>query len=395
MLNKTRLLTPGPTPLPERVRLALAKDMIHHRKGEFHKIMNHTQEQLKLLFGTTQPVLTLSCSGSGSMTATVYSLFNPGDTVIVVNAGKFGERWGEIAKMRGLKVAEIKKEWGTAVSAEEVARAIQENRDAKAVLVQMSETSTGVLHPIEAIAAVTRATDTLLVVDGISGVGISPCPMDKWGVDCLLTGSQKGLMLPPGLALLALSERAWKICENVKPGCFYFDLPAERKKILGKSETHFTTPVNLIVGLEESLGMLLESGLETVYRKQWALTQFCRRCADAMGLKLLAPDNYTWGITSILLPDGVDGVQVVKDCAEQFGVYLAGGQDQLKGRIVRVGHMGWVDWGDVAAAMYALNQCIIARGGFSGCRDFLEQGLATYRKALQGKPGEAVDEVHD
>ncbi len=395
MFNKMRLLTPGPTPLPERVRLALARDMIHHRKSDFHRIMNNVEEKLKLLFGTTEPVMPLACSGSGAMTAAVYSLFKPGETVITVNAGKFGERWGQIAKSHGLKVVEIVKNWGEAVSAREIEETIRKTPEAKGVLIQMSETSTGVLHPIESVAAVTRATDVLLIVDGISGVGLSPCPMDKWGIDCLLTGSQKGLMVPPGLAFIALSERAWKRCEDIEPGCFYFDLPAERKK-LAKGETHFTTPVNLICGLEESLSMIFENGLDAIYRKQWALTMLCRHSAKALGLELLAKDNFAWGVTSILLPDGLDGTKIVKDCADKYGVYMAGGQDQLKGRIVRVGHMGWVDWADVVAGMYALNRCIIDRGGFCGSRDFLEQGLAAYRKALELEPGTPVPyQLHD
>lgn len=394
MLNKMRLLTPGPTPLPERVRLALAKDMIHHRKNDFHKIMHHTQEQLKLLFGTTSPVLPLACSGTGAMTAAIYSLFNPGDTVIVVNAGKFGERLGEIALSRKLKIVEIKIAWGSAVEPEAVANALAGNKNAKGVLVQLSETSTGVLHPVQEIAAITRNTDALLVVDGISGVGLSPCPMDDWGIDCLLTGSQKGLMLPPGLAFLALSERAWKVCESIEPGCFYFNLPAERKKV-SAGETHFTTPVNLIVGLEESLTMLLEQGLETVYRKQWALTQFCRRSAHALGLELFAPEHYSWGITSVLLPDALDGGKILADCAANYGVYMAGGQDQLKGRIVRIGHMGWVDWADLAAGLHALAQSILLQGGFCGCRDYLEQGLAAYANALSVPAGSPIGYTHD
>ena len=395
MLNKLRLLTPGPTPLPERVRLALAKDMIHHRKGQFHAIMRHVQEQLGELFGTTQPVLLLSSSGSGAMTAAVYSLFSPGERVVVVNAGKFGERWGKICQARGLEITEVCAPWGTAVSAAQVAAALDAVPDARGVLVQMSETSTGVLHPVRDIAALCQSRGVLSVVDGVSGVGISPCPMDEWGIDCLLTGSQKGLMLPPGLALIALSERAWKECEAREPGCFYFNLPAERAKVTGKGETNFTTPVNLVMGLEESLSMLLEEGIGAVHRKQWALTMLARAGAHALGLEPLAPTDYTWGITSVLLPDALDGVKIVADCAEKYGVYLAGGQDQLKGRIVRIGHMGWVDWSDVCAGLYALNRCIIDQGGFCGCHDFVEQGMAAYRAALAVEPGVVPPYLHN
>ena len=213
--------------------------------------------------------------------------------------------------------------------------------------------------------------------------------MDQWGVDCLVTGSQKGLMLPPGLALLALSARAWDKAEKTGTGCFYFDLCRERDNVL-KNQTRFTTPVNLIVGLDVSLKMLLAGGLDAVYRKQWALTMFTRAAVKAMGLELLAPDNFAWGITSVLLPEGVDGNEVLRLAAEKHGVYMAGGQDQLKGRIVRIGHMGWVDWADVAAGLYALERSIVDAGGYIGARNYLEQGLAVYRAALEVTPGTPV-----
>ena len=217
--------------------------------------------------------------------------------------------------------------------------------------------------------------------------------MDAWGIDCLVTGSQKGLMLPPGLALLALSPRAWKRAEELTPGCFYFNLPKERDKLL-KGQTLFTSPINLIVGLDVSLGMLLKDGLEAVYRKQWALTMLTRTALEVMGLELLARDHFTWGITSVKLPEGVDGVQVVKLAAEKYGVMMAGGQDKLKGRIVRVGHMGWVDWSDVTAGLYALNRCLAAVGGYSGARDYLEQGLDAYERALEVAPGTPILRHH-
>ncbi len=393
MLNKTRLLTPGPTPLPEQVRLALAQDMIHHRKSDFMNVMQRVQGHLRTLFGTEQVVLPLGCSGTGAMTAAVYSLFSPGERVLVINGGKFGERWRDIARMRGLDVKTIDVAWGKAVEVADVITALDADPAIRGVFIQLSETSTGVLHPVQEVAAVTRQRDLLLVVDGVSAVSISPCPMDTWGIDCLVTGSQKGLMLPPGLALLALSPRAWKRAEELTPGCFYFNLPKERDKVL-KGQTLFTSPINLIVGLDVSLGMLLKDGLEAVYRKQWALTMLTRTALEVMGLELLAHDHFTWGITSVKLPEGVDGVQVVKLAAEKYGVMMAGGQDKLKGRIVRVGHMGWVDWSDVTAGLYALNRCLAAVGGYSGARDYLEQGLDAYERALEVAPGTPILRHH-
>lgn len=386
MFNKLRLLTPGPTPLPEEVRLALAKDMIHHRKQDFREIMARVQKGLQTLFGTQEMVLPLSASGSGAMTAAVYSLFAPQEKVLVVEGGKFGQRWTEIAKMRGLEPVVLSVEWGRAAQAEVIAQMLAKDKDIRGVLVQVSETSTGVLHPIQDIAKVCHEHDVLLVADGISAVGISPCPMDAWGIDCLLTGSQKGLMLPPGLALIALSSRAWAKANVLGPGCFYFDLPAERKK-LEKHETHFTTAVNLIVGLDESLKILLAEGLEAVYKKQWALTMLARTGARAMGLELFAREHYTWGLTSVQLPEGVDGLKVLQIAQEKFGVCLAGGQDHLKGHIVRIGHMGWVDWADVLAGLYAIDRSLVEASGFSGSRDYLEQAMAAYQTALLGEPG--------
>lgn len=393
MLNKIRLLTPGPTPLPERVRLVLARDMIHHRKSEFKAIMGRVQERLRVLFGTAGTVLPLSCSGTGAMTAAVYNLFTPGEKVLVVDAGKFGQRWTQIAASRGLETVVLDVPWGHAVDPAAVAAALKADPGIAGVLIQLSETSTGVLHPVREVAQITRESGALLLVDGISGVGLSPCPLDDWGLDCLLTGSQKGLMLPPGLALLALSERAWKKAESVTPGCFYFNVLKERAQ-LEKGQTLFTSPVGLIMGLDESLDMLLENGLEAVYTKQWALTMLTRAGARAMGLELFAPKDFAWGITSVLLPQGVDGVEVLRLAMEKHGVCMAGGQDQLKGRIVRVGHMGWVDWADVAAGLHALERGLTEAGGFCGARDYLEQALAAYRAALAGRPGEPLPLVH-
>ncbi|MBQ7617600.1 MAG: alanine--glyoxylate aminotransferase family protein [Desulfovibrio sp.] len=392
MLNKLRLLTPGPTPLPEEVRLALAKDMLHHRKADFHAIMAQVEDGLQTLFGTKEVVLPLACSGTGAMTAAVYSLFAPNEQVLVVNAGKFGERWVKIAQSRGLDPVVLNLEWGSACTREQVEEALLKNPNIKGVLLQVSETSTGVLHPVAEIAKLTCERDVLLVADGISALGISPCPMDELGLDCLLTGSQKGLFLPPGLALLALSKRAWDKAEKITPGCFYFNLPAERAKLL-KNETNFTSPVNLIVGLEAGLKLLLAKGLKEVYRKQWALTMLTRAAVQALGLELLAKEHFTWGLTSILLPKGIDGQKVLSWAEKNYGVCLAGGQDQLKGRLVRLGHMGWVDYGDVLAGLYALEQAILAQGGFTAARDYLEVGLAAYREALKGEIGQVVPKV--
>ena len=199
---------------------------------------------------------------------------------------------------------------------------------------------------------------------------------------------QRGL-LAPGLALLALSERAWTKAEKNSADCFYFNLPAERRKLAG-NETHFTSPVNLIAGLDASLDLLLAHGLEAVYKKQWALTMLARTGAQAMGLALFAPDNYAWGLTSVEMPEGVDAQKVLEVAQKEYNICMAGGQDRLKGRIIRIGHMGWVDWADILAGLYALNRGLLNAGGFTASRDYLEQAMSAYRAALNVKPGEPI-----
>lgn len=376
--------------MPENVRLALARDMIHHRKEDFAEIMRSTQSRLRDLFDSANPVLPLACSGTGAMTAAVYSLFEPGEKVLVVEAGKFGERWGEIAISRGLRVSSLFLPWGGTSSPGLILDMLNSDAEIKGVLIQICETSTGALQPIREIAAAMANKDVLLVADGISAVGISPCPMDAWGIDCLITGSQKGLMLPPGLALIALSDKAWQRAEEITPGCFYFNLPKERDYV-GKGQTNFTTPVNLIFGLQASLDLIFKDGLQSLYARQWALTMLVRSGAAAMGLKLLAPKNFAWGLTAICMPDGVDGQKVVARAREKFCVTMAGGQDRLKGKIVRFGHMGWVDWGDCLAGLYALDRSLQEEGGYSASRDYLEVAMSAYEAALSVEPGTEPD----
>lgn len=390
MFNKLRLLTPGPTPLPEAVRLALGRDMIHHRKQEFKDLMFRVQQKLRQLFGTIQPVLPLACSGTGAMTAAVGNLFEPGQKVLVLEGGKFGQRWTEIALSADLRPVILPVEWGEAVKIDDLRALLDANPDVAGVLVQLCETSSGVLMPVREIAALAAAKNALSVVDGISGVGLSPCPMDEWGIDCLLTGSQKGLMLPPGLALLALSARAWDKARKTRPRCFYFNLEKEREN-LEKGQTHFTTPVNLVFALEASLDLLLKDGLESIYRHQWALTMLVRHGSAAMGLNLLAERNFAWGLTAICLPEGARGQDLLAWMQQHYGVCMAGGQDRLKNRIARLGHMGWVDWGDCMAGLLALASGLAELSAFQARQGWEEAAMRAYNAALAGEPGHMVD----
>ena len=380
MLHKHRLLTPGPTQLPDRVRLAMAQDMVHHRKPQFKKLMHSVQERLQILFGTEQPVISLTASGSGAMTAAVANLFAAGETVIVIEGGKFGERWAEICASLQVNAVPLSVAWGECASVAAVEELLDANPSASGILVQVSETSTGVMHPVKELAALAQKRDILLVADGVSSISISPCPMDKWGVDCLLTGSQKGLLLPPGLSFIALSGKAWEKAASIPCRDFYFNLINERDQ-LAQDQTNFTPAINLLYGLNESLTMLLENGLDAVYRKQWALTCMTRTGLAAAGFELLAKQSYTWGLTSFRLPAGIKSGPLLAHAADTYGVIMAAGMGHMKDEVIRFGHMGWVDMADVTVGLYATVASFRAMGGHIGARDYLEQALAAYEKA--------------
>jgi aspartate aminotransferase-like enzyme len=386
MLNKARLLTPGPTQLPDRVRLAMAQDMVHHRKPQFKKLLREVQKNLQTLFGTTQPVISLTASGSGAMAAAVANLFAAGETVIVIEGGKFGERWTAICKTLDVKTVILPVPWGESAAVADAERLLDANPGISGILAQVSETSTGAVHPVKELAALAKKRDILLVADGVSAVSISPCPMDAWGIDCLLTGSQKGLLLPPGLSFIALSPNAWKKAEGIPCRDFYFNLAKERDS-LAQDQTSFTPAVNLLYGLAESLAMLLEDGLDAVFAKQWALTCMARTGIAAMGFELLAKRLYTWGLTSFFLPSGIASGPLLAHAAEHYGVIMAAGMGHQKNSVIRLGHMGWVDFADVAAGLYATAASFRALGGHIGARDYLEQALAAYETArINGLP---------
>jgi aspartate aminotransferase-like enzyme len=354
---KQLLLAPGPTPVPARVRLAMAQPMFHHRTPQFSALFGEVRTQLQELFQTEQDVLMLAASGTGAMEAAVNNCFAPGDEVIFVNGGKFGERWGKLATTFGVKPIEIRVEWGRAVRPEQVEQALAEHPNAKGVLVQASETSTCAVHPIEQLAAITRKKDVLLVVDGITAVGVYPIPMDQWGVDVLVTGSQKALMLPPGLALIALSARAWQRVEQVKQPRFYFDLTRERTN-QAKNTTAYTPAITLVIGLREALAMMQEEGYANVYARHARLASATRAAGAALGLKLVAPDNPSPAVTGLYTPEGIDGGKLFSYLRDKMQVVFAGGQDQLKGKIVRIAHLGYIGAFDTVTAVAALEMAL-------------------------------------
>ncbi len=354
---KRYLLTPGPTAVPPEVMLRMSQPLIHHRTPEFETIFAEVQEGLQWLFQTEQEVLLLAASGTGAMEAAVSNLCSAGDTVIVVNGGKFGERWLKISQAFGLTPIELKVEWGQAVQVAAVAEALKTHPEAKAVLVQASETSTTALHPVQEIATLTRNTNTLLVVDGITSVGATATPMDHWGLDVVITGSQKALMLPPGLGFIALSDKAWKQADSATLPRYYFDLKRERKE-QQKHTTAYTPAIALINGLAAVLQMLKEEGLEHVFERHALLAKATRAAAQALGLRLLAPTSPSPAATGVFLPEEISGSLFLKYMRDRMGVDIAGGQDHLKGKIVRISHIGYAGPFDVITAISTLEMAL-------------------------------------
>jgi aspartate aminotransferase-like enzyme len=359
---KRYLLAPGPTPVPPEVLLAMARPIIHHRAPEFAQLFGEIRGDLKWLFQTQNDVLILAASGTGGMEGSVSNFLSPGDKALCVNAGKFGERWGKLCKTFGVQVTELKVEWGRAVEPQTVADALKKDPSVKAVYIQASETSTGVAHNVKAIAEIVKLYDgTILVVDAITALGVFDIKTDAWGIDVVVTGSQKALMLPPGLAFVSVSDKAWQLAEKAKNGAFYFNFKKERESQI-KNQTAYTPAVSLIVGLKEVLSMLKAEGLDAVFARQAALAKAMREGVKAAGLALFPKESPSDALTAISAPDGVDGQAVYKNLRVQYGITAAGGQDHLKGKIFRISHMGYMDSFDVITALAATEMVLKGLG---------------------------------
>lgn len=353
-MRKNHLLTPGPTQIPESVRAIFSMPIIHHRTPAFISLFGEVQTELKYLFQTKQDVLLLTCTGTGAMDATIANLFRRGDKVIFCDAGKFGARWGKIAQAYGLNPIEIKATTGSTITAAAVEKAAQAHPDAKAILFQASETSTGVKLPTREICAVARQAKMLSICDAITALGVFELKMDDWGIDVLITGSQKALMIPPGLAMVALSDRAWQAVETGDLPHFYFDFKKERAG-LKTQQTAWTPAISLIQGLRESLRMIREEGLENLYRRHDQLARATRAGVRAMGLELLSPDAPSDAVTAVRVPAVIkDGKQLPKVMRDKYGVTIIGGQDELEGKIIRLSHFGYCDRFDVTTGLAAL-----------------------------------------
>jgi aspartate aminotransferase-like enzyme len=378
---KHYLLSPGPTPIPNEVALAMSETMIHHRTPQFNKIFDQVRQGLKKLFGTKNDVLMLAASGTGAMEASVANLFSPADKVLVINGGKFGERWLNIANAFGLNPIELKVEWGQAVKVEAVEKQLKAHPDLKGVMIQASETSTTVLHPVKEIAKLTK-NGPLFLVDGVTAVGVVSVPLDEWGLDVLVTGSQKAMMLPPGLGFIALSDRAWERTKQATLPRFYFDLNLERKS-QQKGSGAFTPAVSLIFGARVSLDMMQREGLDRVYARHARMSRATRAAATALGLKLLAPDSPSPAATGVYLPDGIDADQVLDYLRDHMNITLAEGQDQLKGKVIRIAHVGYMGAFDVITAVAALEMTLRKFGvelpfgkGVAAAQEVLMESLA-------------------
>lgn len=359
---KRHLLAPGPTPIPPEVLAVMSMPIIHHRSTDFIPVLESAKKGLQWLYQTNNDVLILCSTGSGGMVSSVNNFFSPADKVLVINGGKFGERWTKICQAYGLNVEEIKVEWGYAVRPETVEEALKKDPKIKGVFVQASETSTGIYHDIYALSKIVREREnTLLIVDAISALAAHDLRTDEWKIDIMIGGSQKGLMLPPGLAFISVSEKAWRMSENAKLPRFYFNLKKEREA-LAKNQTNFTSAVTLIIGLNESLKLLQKEGLENIFKRHALLSHALREAMKALGLKLYSKESPSNTVTAILAPEGLDGQEIYKNLREKYGITAAGGQGKAKGKIFRIAHLGYTDIFDIIIAVSGIEMVLTNMG---------------------------------
>ncbi len=350
--RKKYLLTPGPTPVPEDVLLTQAQSIIHHRTPEFKEIFKEVSENLKYVFQTKNPVLVFSSSGTGAMESAVANLQRDGIKFLPIVGGKFGERWEEICKALGADYETLNIDWGAAPNPQEVANKLKSDKNIKVILTTLCETSTGCVYDVKSIAEAAKKHDALLVVDAISGLLADEFKMDDWGIDVVIAGSQKGLMLPPGLSFISLSDRAWEYVEKSKHRAYYFDLKKARTSGL-KYDTPWTPAVSLVIGLRKALELIKEEGIENIWKRHSFLAETCRQAIKSLDLKPFAqsPSN---AVTSVSMPESIDSAEFVKFIRNEFGVSIAGGQAQLKGKIFRIAHLGYMNIFDLLVGITAI-----------------------------------------
>jgi aspartate aminotransferase-like enzyme len=365
MLRKNRLFTPGPTPLHPHVQTALASADVHHRTADFRALYRRVLADLQTFIGTKNETLLLASSGSGAMEASVQNLTQGGDRVLVLSAGKFGERWRDLVRVYGCQTDLVSVPYGETFHVEQIRAALKP--DTRAVFLQATESSTGARHDVAAIAALLRGSDTLLVVDAITGLGTTALDVDGWGVDVIIGGSQKALMAPPGVAYLAVSERAWQRMEQVKTPRYYFDLRRERKAAQ-KGESAFTPAIAIVAALDAALQYLrqvgggdLAEGRGMLVRNAETCAAMTRAAAQALGMKLFAKSPAA-ALTAVVAPEGIDSGVVVKGVRDRFGAVLADGQGEMKGQLFRVAHIGYYDYLDTIGVLGAIEQVLASAG---------------------------------
>jgi aspartate aminotransferase-like enzyme len=380
MSRKLRLMIPGPTPLPPQVSEALARPMVGHRSKGFAELTARLHGKLQQVMQTNNEVIILTSSGTGGLEAAVANTVNPGDKVLALVAGKFGERFRDLARVYGAEVVELHFPWGRPVDLDAVESELRRHPDLKVILATHNETSTGVVHDIRGLGALAAKHGALLAVDAVSGLGGIDLPADAWGVDILVTASQKALMTPPGLAMISLSEKAWAQANKCRAPRYYFSLPAA-KKALAKWNTAYTPAVSLFFGLEAALDLMLEEGLAKVFARHRLLARATREGIKALGLELLPPEDVASPVvTAVKSPAGIPAESLRKILADKYGVLFAGGQAELKGKIFRIAHMGYVDQLDVITALGALELALNEIGhrvDFGG-------GVAAAQRVFQG-----------
>ncbi|MBU0650971.1 alanine--glyoxylate aminotransferase family protein [bacterium] len=356
MLKKHTLLAPGPTQVPSEVLLSMAKPMIHHRTSAYREIFQRVTEGMQYIFKTKNDVLTFSSSGTGAMEASVVNTMSPGDKMLVVRAGKFGERFSEIGNAYGMKVVDMDVEWGTAPDPKEIEKVLKKNLDVKAVFVTQCETSTGVLTDVEAVGKLVEKTEAILVVDAISSLGACEMKVDEWGVDICIVGSQKALMLPPGIAFTSVSKKAWGLVEKAKCPNYYLSFK-KAKKNLATFDNPWTPPVSLVIGLDEAIKMIRQEGIDNVIARHALLANALKEAMKALGLELYSKTPADT-VTAVKVPEGVDGKKITKLLSSKYGVTIAGGQSQLEGKIFRVATLGYASTFDVIIAVSAIEMVL-------------------------------------
>lgn len=353
-MEKKYLMTPGPTPVPPEVGLKMAEPIIHHRTPQFQEILKEVLENLKELFQTKNDILLFASSGTGAMEAVVVNLLSQGDKVIVIKGGKFGERWAEICQTYGIEVIAIDVQWGRAVEPEEIEKALHD-ASIKAVFTTLCETSTGTLSDIQKIGEVVKKSEAVLVVDAISGLGADDLQTDNWNVDIAVAGSQKGLMLPPGLSFVSISEKVWDLIEDKSPS-YYFNFK-KYKAVVSKPDTPFTPAISLLIGLRESLRLIKEEGLENVLTRHRQLAAATRAGVQEIGLQLFSQRSSN-AVTAVKTPVDINSSKLVSIMRDKFKVWIADGQSELKGKLFRIAHLGYMGKFDVIIALSALEMAL-------------------------------------